>query len=117
MTEFDPKITGIVKLLRRGREKHSHSLEQIEGKDHPRPIVLEPGETIIGRAPDCAIRLSSSRASRHHAALRLFGTECQLCDKESDNGVFLNGIKIHSAVLRDGDVIQLADTAFIYYED
>jgi hypothetical protein len=117
MTEFDPKITGKVKLLRRGREKRSHSLEQIDGKDHSRPIILDPGESIIGRAPDSHVRLSSKRASRHHAFVRLRGTDCVLFDNDSNNGVFLNGIKVHSAVLRDGDVIQVADSVFIYYED
>jgi hypothetical protein len=117
MTVFDPKISGKVNLLRRRREKHSHSLKQIGPKDHGRPVVLEPGESIIGRAPDSHIRISSNRASRHHAVLRLHGTDCILFDNDSDNGVFLNGVKVHSAVLRDGDIIQLADSVFIYYED
>ena len=30
---------------------------------------------------------------------------------------FLNGVKVHSAILRDGDVIQLADNVFVYHED
>ena len=40
-----------------------------------------------------------------------------LVDNDSDNGVILNGAKIHSAVLRDGDVIQVADNVFVYHED
>jgi pSer/pThr/pTyr-binding forkhead associated (FHA) protein len=39
-----------------------------------------------------------------------------LFDNDSHNGVFLNGVKIHSAVLRDGDVVQVADSIFIYSE-
>jgi pSer/pThr/pTyr-binding forkhead associated (FHA) protein len=38
-------------------------------------------------------------------------------DNDSRNGVFLNGVKVHSAVLRDGDVIQVADSVFVYHED
>ena len=38
-------------------------------------------------------------------------------DFESRNGVFLNGIKVHSAILRDGDILQLADVVFDFYED
>lgn len=116
MTEFDPTITGNVNL-RRGRERRRHSLEQIDGEGHPRQIILEPGESVIGRGPDAQVRVSSILASRHHALLRLRGTDCVLFDNDSHNGVFLNGVKIHSAVLRDGDVIQVADTAFVYYED
>ena len=39
-----------------------------------------------------------------------------LFDNDSHNGVFLNGVKVYSAVLRDGDVIQVADSIFVYSE-
>ena len=37
-------------------------------------------------------------------------------DQNSANGVYLNGTKTHSAVLRDGDQLQLADVVLIYRE-
>mgnify|MGYP003350451155 CR=1 FL=1 len=40
----------------------------------------------------------------------------ELLDNGSRNGVLLNGLKIHTAVLRDGDVVQVADAVFIYHE-
>jgi pSer/pThr/pTyr-binding forkhead associated (FHA) protein len=49
--------------------------------------------------------------------LRVRGTDCVLVDNDSHNGVILNGVKVHSAVLRDGDVIQAADNVFVYHED
>jgi pSer/pThr/pTyr-binding forkhead associated (FHA) protein len=61
--------------------------------------------------------LSSKRASRLHALLRRRGHDCMLLDNDSHNGVLLNGVKVHSAVLRDGDVIQVADSIFVYSED
>ena len=70
----------------------------------------------MGRAADACVHLNSKRASRHHAFLRLGGTDCVLCDNDSRNGILLNGVKIHSAVLRDGDVIQAAESTFVYYE-
>jgi len=117
MTEFDPIIpTGNDNLLRRARESRRHSLEQIDGAGPPRQIVLEAGESIMGSDPDAHVHLATSHASRHHAFLRLRGTDCVLVDNDSRNGVFLNGVKIHSAVLRDGDVIQTAGSTFVYYE-
>jgi pSer/pThr/pTyr-binding forkhead associated (FHA) protein len=71
----------------------------------------------MGRAPDAHVRLSSKRASQQHAFLRVRGTDCVLVDNDSHNGVILNGVKVHSAVLRDGDVIQAADNVFVYHED
>jgi pSer/pThr/pTyr-binding forkhead associated (FHA) protein len=116
MTEFDPTSTESYRLLRRARESRRHSLEQIDGVASPRKILLEAGENVMGRAADAHVHLASERASRHHAFLRLRGTDCVLFDNESHNGIFLNGVKIHSAVLRDGDVIQAADSTFVYCE-
>jgi pSer/pThr/pTyr-binding forkhead associated (FHA) protein len=117
MTEIDATIRGNALLLRRQRDRRRHSLEQFEGVGPARLITLEREQTVIGRDPDAQIYLSSSRASRHHAFLRVRGTDCLIFDNDSHNGVFLNGVKIHSAVLRDGDVIQVADTIFVYSED
>lgn len=117
MTEFDATITGDAHILRRQRDTRRHSLEQFEGDGGPRVIVLEGDEIVIGRAPEAQVRLTSKRASRQHAILRLRGTDCVLFDNDSHNGVFLNGVKIYTAVLRDGDVIQVADSIFVYSED
>ena len=117
MTEIDATITGNAHILRRQRDARHHSLEQFEGDGGPRVIMLEGDEMVIGRAPDAHVRLTSKRASRQHAFLRRHGTDCMLFDNDSHNGVFLNGVKVYSAVLRDGDVIQVADSIFVYSED
>jgi pSer/pThr/pTyr-binding forkhead associated (FHA) protein len=98
------------------RETHRHTLEQIEGEGFPREITLQPGVSVIGRAPEALIHLPSKRVSRQHALLRVRGTDCVIADNESDNGIYLNGVKIHSAVLRDGDVIGVGDSQFRYRE-
>jgi pSer/pThr/pTyr-binding forkhead associated (FHA) protein len=116
MTEAEPITAGSDKLLRRARESRRHSLEQIDGGGFPRQIILQAGESVMGRAAGAHVHLDSKSASRHHAFLRVRGTDCILCDNDSRNGIFLNGVKIHAAVLRDGDVIQAAGSTFIYYE-
>jgi len=112
----DVTIATKVVVLRRERAVRPHSLEQIEGEDAPRQIPLDHTEHSIGRSAEADIRVASQRASRLHALLVRRGTEFVLRDNESHNGVFLNGVKVHSAVLRDGDVIQVADNAFVYRE-
>lgn len=94
-----------------------HSLSESEGDVTRRIISLDRPETVIGRGEDTHVRLPSVNASRHHAFVRLHGTDCVLVDNDSRNGVLLNGVRIHSAVLRDGDVIQVADSVFVYHED
>lgn len=117
MSGVDATITATVRILRREREKRRHSLSEFEGDHTQRVILLDREETVIGRATDAHIHLASKRASRHHAYFRLRGTDCVLMDNESHNGVILNGVKVYSAVLRDGDVIQVADSVFVYHED
>jgi pSer/pThr/pTyr-binding forkhead associated (FHA) protein len=117
MSGVDATITATVKILRREREMRRHSLAEFDGNGTQKLVSLDRQETIMGRASDAHIHLSSQRASRHHAYLRLRGTDCVLVDNDSHNGVILNGVKVYSAVLRDGDIIQVADSVFVYHED
>ncbi|MGD1086532.1 MAG: FHA domain-containing protein [Verrucomicrobiota bacterium] len=116
MNEVNATITANVRMLRRERATRRHTLEQIEGDNSSSHFTLNQDEMVIGRGSDTQIRLASKRASRQHAFLRVHGTDCLLVDNDSHNGVFLNGVKVHSAVLRDGDVIQVADSVFVYHE-
>ncbi|MGP8201970.1 MAG: FHA domain-containing protein [Limisphaerales bacterium] len=117
MSGVDATITATARILRRARESRRHSLSEFDGDVTQRLITLNREETVMGRAPGSHVHLTSQRASRQHAFLRVRGTDCVLVDNDSDNGVILNGVKIHSAVLRDGDVIQVADNVFVYHED
>ena len=101
---------------RRERDVRYHSLEQFEGEGAPRRFLLESNEMKIGRAENVTIRIGSKLASRLHATLTRRGTDFVVQDNDSHNGVFLNGVKIYSAILRDGDIIQIADCAFVYRE-
>jgi pSer/pThr/pTyr-binding forkhead associated (FHA) protein len=103
--------------LRRERVTRRHVLEQIEGDGPVAQIPLDKDELIVGRGPDAHIRLTSKKASRHHLFLRLRGTDFVMIDNDSHNGVLLNGVNVHSAMLRDGDVIHVADSVFVYLEE
>ena len=92
-------------------------MQQIEGEGAPKKFKLTRPEMIIGRDEKADIKLPSVNVSRRHAVIKCSQHEVSVHDFESRNGVFLNGIKVHSAVLRDGDIIQLADVVFDFYED
>jgi pSer/pThr/pTyr-binding forkhead associated (FHA) protein len=106
-----------LRTLRRERLTRRHIFEQIETDGTTARVLLDRNEMVIGRAPDAQIRLTSKKASRHHVILRVRGTDCVMLDNDSDNGVLLNGVNVHSAVLRDGDVIHVADSVFVYREE
>lgn len=115
-SRFEATIATRVSVVRRERETRGHSLEQIQGDGAPKIFDLGLAQLVIGRAENAEIKLSSQRASRQHAILDLRGTDYVIRDNDSHNGIFLNGVKIHSATLRDGDVLQIADCAFIFRE-
>lgn len=112
----DVTISTSTGTFRRERETRQHYLENLEAAGPPERIVLDWPELLIGRADDAHIRIASERASRYHASLTRRGTDCVIRDHDSQNGVFLNGVRIHSAVLREGDIIKVADSTFVYRE-
>ena len=60
--------------------------------------------TRIGRNPDNDVALNNDRVSRYHAEIVRDGDAMTVVDKESRNGVWLNGQRIKaSAELRPGD--------------
>lgn len=76
-----------------------HLLEIQTGRHKGKNIRLTDPETIIGRADDAKIRISSDDVSRHHCLLIARENDVLVRDLESRNGTFVNGRPI------EGDVI------------
>jgi pSer/pThr/pTyr-binding forkhead associated (FHA) protein len=79
-------------------------------------MLLERPELVVGRSCEADLQIDSSLISRRHLVLRRRGPEYEMEDLRSCNGVFLNGVRAHSAVLRDGDLLQVGEAVFIYHE-
>ena len=66
---------------------------------------------------DADVPINSTDLSRRHVVIkRASSGQHQIMDLESRNGVFVNGLKIHSATLHDGDSVQLGSILFVYHE-
>jgi pSer/pThr/pTyr-binding forkhead associated (FHA) protein len=102
--------------VRQQRVIRPHFLEQEEGIGSPRQIILDGETLVMGRVDDADIRIDHPKASRRHAIITRRSGEYTITDNGSRNGFYLNGLKVHSAVLRDGDVIQMTDCVFVYHE-
>jgi pSer/pThr/pTyr-binding forkhead associated (FHA) protein len=89
-------------------------LQQVEGPGAPRLLVLQKDLVVLGRSLESDIPLASTEISRRHLIIRAIpeGHACE--DAGSRNGVFLNGVKIHSASLRDGDTLQIGNVVLVY---
>ncbi len=107
---FDPAPRQKQRLVRQ------HWLEQVEGAGAPATYFLTTERVVLGRSESADIQINSAKASRQHALLERSGVDYILRDNDSRNGVYLNGLRIHSAVLREADTVQVTDCVFIYHE-
>jgi DNA-binding winged helix-turn-helix (wHTH) protein len=71
-----------------------------------REFVLPEGDSLVGRGPECAVRLASSQVSRVHAHVRVTGKHAVVEDGGSKNGTWVNGTRIAApAELAEGDEV------------
>jgi pSer/pThr/pTyr-binding forkhead associated (FHA) protein len=69
---------------------------------------LKEGEHLLGRDSDVAVWLESPSVSRHHARIRVSGSDATIEDLGSKNGTYLHGERIATSTpLADGDEIRL----------
>lgn len=84
-------------------------------RDHPtREIPLNKrGRVVIGRQPDCQIRLPDSGVSRQHCELLLDSGSPVLKDLGSSNGTYVNRRRISQTELSAGDLIAIGPFVFV----
>lgn len=76
--------------------------------------ALPPGAITIGRHSTSAIRVDDTLASRTHAYLLPAPTGMQIHDNHSNNGIFVNGVKVPAATLQPGDVVTIGNTDLVF---
>ncbi len=79
-------------------------------------VALRGEQVVVGRLSDCQVRLVDANVSRRHAAFIRIDDGWAIEDLESTNGTRLNGQPVTRARLRDGDVIEIGVTQFVYHE-
>ncbi|WP_239645595.1 FHA domain-containing protein [Mycobacterium sp. UM_CSW] len=90
--------TSMMKILRPGRTG----------------LVSLPGAVKIGRANDNDIVIPEVLASRHHATLIPTPQGTEIHDNRSINGTFVNGARVDSAVLHEGDVVTIGNIDLVF---
>jgi hypothetical protein len=69
------------------------------------------GECIIGRSEArLDVSLHDEAVSREHARIWVRGAQARIRDSRSSNGTFVNGTRVHEALLRAGDKIMMGNT-------
>lgn len=114
--EIAPTVGSTVRVATANVRARKHRLVQTVGSLAGTEFPLQLDNHLIGRAGDADIRLKSESVSRHHARVIRRQDEYVIEDLGSSHGVHLNELRVHSAILRDGDVLQLADVVLKYEE-
>jgi two-component system cell cycle response regulator len=81
-----------------------------------RMFKLDRSETVLGRSTEAQFQVEDDGISRKHAKVMSLGDgRFQLVDLGSTNGTFLNGLKVSSAPLADGDKIQIGSNTVVKF--
>lgn len=86
-------------------------------KNHIEEFTLAGGSYTFGRSLDSTLRLEGEEVSRLHAKLLVNSTRCELIDEGSKNGTLVNGNRITSRYLNDGDTIKIGRFNLKYISD
>lgn len=89
--------TSMLKILRPGR-----------------PADVPPGSIKIGRSSDNDIVIPDVLASRHHATLIQGPSGTEIRDNRSINGTFVNGSRVDSAFLSEGDTVTIGNVDLLF---
>ena len=111
----DPDCTSVIGTLE-GRKLavpigKALELEVIEGPRKGLKYRFPKGNIIIGRAPEADVVVEDDKISRKHAIIEAFARDqVFISDLASTNGTFVNGMRVRSLKLKNGDEIRIGYT-------
>jgi pSer/pThr/pTyr-binding forkhead associated (FHA) protein len=78
-------------------------------------FLLDVDVTTAGRHPNAEIFLDDVTVSRKHAEFRRVGNGFTVVDLASLNGTYLNGSRVDTGALHDGDEVQVGKFKLTFY--
>ena len=85
-------------------------LEVLSGEDAGRVVEIPEGRPfVLGRVQGADLVIRDARASRRHAELTATADAVELHDLDSANGTLVDGERVGTATLRDGQRITIGD--------
>ena len=102
--ESSTSLTGEPMLILKGRDGAERA-----------SYLLRPGVSTIGRGLDNECVLDDRAVSRKHATLASEGDgEFRITDLGSENGTYVNGVRITSQLLKDGDEVHMGKSTLVF---
>ncbi len=81
-----------------------------------REFEIVDNEVHMGRELDNTLRLPDPSISRHHCVIRRIGDGYEIQDLQSSNGVLVNGNRVQTSPLRNGDRITLGQVQLTFQD-
>jgi diguanylate cyclase (GGDEF)-like protein len=98
-------------------QTHEPALIMLEGDLPGQVFRLRPGRQVIGRRPECDIRVRERAVSGTHAELTRVGDDVVIKDLDSTNGTLVNGLKVEdTASLLAGNIVKLGNCVFKFVD-
>ncbi|MCB0414657.1 MAG: FHA domain-containing protein [Bdellovibrionales bacterium] len=77
----------------------------LNGNQAGQKIPIKGKVILVGRAPQCDVKIVASGVSKEHAKIEFLPDRVVLTDLHSRNGTFINGIKVSRRRLKPGDKV------------
>jgi hypothetical protein len=95
------------------RKSRGLALEIIEPLDRAGERIEIAGSMVLGRAPDCQLRIADNYLSAHHARFQSDGGDLTIEDLGSTNGSYVNQESVTERIHLDrGDIVQVGGILF-----
>jgi pSer/pThr/pTyr-binding forkhead associated (FHA) protein len=90
--------------------QHAVLVDEDVGTEYP----LMDAMCVVGRGPNCSVRIKHPALSRYHALIKCVDDDWTIADMKSTNGVYVNGRRIHAAALKPNDLIGIGEHTLIF---
>ncbi len=106
----------VARVVAQQAKMHRPWLVVVNGRTSVGKMYSLETSLTVGRAPDCDVRLDEDGISRRHARFgRREDGVVYVQDLESKNGTYVNGERVETYVLRDGDKIQVGHISILKF--
>jgi len=85
----------------------------VQADGRTRDVPVKRARTIVGRKPECNIRIPVSSVSREHCEVTLEGDTLSIRDLGSSNGTYVNRERVQQANLKAGDLLGIGPAVFV----
>lgn len=113
-TETQMSASATPELAGLGKRDYA-TLVTVSGPDTGKVVRLDRPEITLGRGTTCDVRLVEEGISRTHARLVRRAGAILVEDMGSANGTFVNGERVRSRVLGDGDKIGIGPATILRF--